>query len=140
VSGLTEELRADHARIFRVLREVLDERVNSAAGHRKLMEARDLIVSHLEREDRELYPLLAEAAAKDPALKKDLDDHLKDILEVSATIRGFFTDHPDTCTDIGCIKDFGTLYMMFKERKDREDRVLFSAYERLVGRGRQLES
>ena len=64
MSLLTNNLKSDHEKIIGMLREVTKLGICSIAGQQKLIQAKLLLLSHLEREDKELYPILAKEAIK----------------------------------------------------------------------------
>lgn len=90
MAKLIRQLKEDHDEIFNLLLRVKILNVDSDYGQKVMLSARDYIMEHLRREDRELYPVLDKAATTDAELKEVLRDHRKELLAVTEEMDEFF--------------------------------------------------
>ncbi len=130
-----ERYREEHTRIYTLLREAKEASLGTREGLERLMSARDMLLSHLEGEDREFYPALRKAAEKDAQLVRALDVLEDDIKDVSRIAREFFARCCPEGGGLDFVREFGTFFIMFMERAAKEENVLFPEYERLAGQG-----
>ncbi|MBI5101999.1 MAG: hemerythrin domain-containing protein [Nitrospirae bacterium] len=152
MSSLTEELRAEHAEIVDMLLRVKLLNIATPDGQQKLMEFRDRLLAHLKKEDDRLYPSLNLAGADDPGLKSLLDESEQHMSQVSLNvinfydkysgyraekdlgskgIRSFLRPGPPVIEQDEFLKDFENIYQGLLVRLDKEERVLFMAFESL---------
>jgi hemerythrin-like domain-containing protein len=127
----TDKLKEEHREILDILKNAKEQCVSTQQGFDILKGARELLVKHMSNEDGEMYPTLRKAAETDEHIRKTLSFFEKDLTEVSEVANDFFTRYDKGCTDIDFIQDFGTFFVMFKERVAREENILFPEYERL---------
>jgi hemerythrin-like domain-containing protein len=127
----TEKLKQEHRELLAVLKNAKEQCVSTQEGFDILKNAEDMLLRHLASEDNEVYPALRRAAETDEHIRKTLSFFDKDLAEVSEVANDFFSRYDKGCTDIDFIQDFGTFFVMFKERMAREENVLFPEYDRL---------
>lgn len=130
-----ERYREEHTRIYTLLREAKEASLGTREGIEKLMSARDILLSHLEGEDRDFYSALRKASEKDVQLVLALDVLEEDIKDVSRIAREFFARCCPEDGGLDVVRDFGTFFIMFMERAAKEENVLFPEYERLAVQG-----
>lgn len=80
ISELIERFKREHHEIDRALKEAKLLGAATPKGHKRLLEARDLIIQHLKEENDELYPSLAAAGKNNPIISEDLE-RFKETLE-----------------------------------------------------------
>jgi hypothetical protein len=131
---LIETLRENHKRVFEAMKDAKDSCVSTRDGHRKLMASKERLLAHLDLEDTRFYPALREAARNDRGLHNLLAQFDDDLREVSEVAHDFFERYTEGCTDLDFLQDFGTFFMMLKDRMAKEENVLFAEYERLIGK------
>lgn len=90
MSKLTDELRAEHAEIFELLLKAKVLGIHTEHGQESLLSARNRLLSHLEKEDRELYPALRTAADRDGDLRHNLEFLARDMEKISSVAVHFF--------------------------------------------------
>ncbi|MFQ5962816.1 MAG: hemerythrin domain-containing protein [Candidatus Scalinduaceae bacterium] len=67
---LIEELKKEHSEIVAALNEVKELGILSKEGQVKLMSAKAHLLTHLKKEDEQLYPALRKEAEHNESLKK----------------------------------------------------------------------
>ena len=85
-SNLIEDLKIEHAKIAKSLNEVISIGLGNEEGRKKLMDAKEMLMQHLEKEDKYLYPIFEEAAKEDRQIKHTLDSFLKDMEIIYSTL------------------------------------------------------
>ena len=73
MANLTDKLRREHAAITEALQTVNELGIGTKEGTAVLLGAKHLLLNHLAREDRELYPVLRRAAAVRPEVHRMLE-------------------------------------------------------------------
>ncbi len=73
MKDLIDALKKEHQEILKNLAAVKHLGQHTMEGRTQLIESRNQLLAHLEREDRDLYPKLEEMAQQDPQLKEMLD-------------------------------------------------------------------
>jgi hemerythrin superfamily protein len=131
-SELIEELKEEHSELVGKLIEAKDLCVRSLAGQEKLLEVKKMLIAHLEKENRFLYPTLVEASREDENLRKALDVTYKEIKEFMEVARDFFEKYSKGCEEMKFIVDYGMFFIMMRDMISREEDTLFSEYEKIL--------
>lgn len=127
---LIRELRSDHARMLATLDRIKAAGVTSEEGQRLLREGKDLLLTHLRKEDERFYPVLHRAAQEDPALRRRLEAFAEDMREVSRNAIDFFDRYAQGGSGLGFARDFGRLYATLRQRQEKEERLLYPEFAR----------
>jgi hypothetical protein len=72
MSVLTEELKREHSEIVAILNEVEGLDILSIEGQAKLLSAKERFLTHLKKEDEQLYQVLKKEAKDNKLLRKGL--------------------------------------------------------------------
>lgn len=115
-----------------MLKEIQHLCVTTPAGYDKLMQARDLMLKHHEFEDRTFYPALENAALHNHKLKAMLQEFDEERKLVTALAHEFFEHYSIKHSDEKLLQDFGTFFILLTNRMNREERLLFTKYERFT--------
>ncbi len=132
MSTLIRELKADHVAIITVLAKVSEYGINTPEGKECLSSARDVLLAHLQKEDKRLYPPLRKIAVTDRQLRGTLRIMAKDTAEITAAAIQFFDKYSKGGAGIAFAKDYGTLVSRLRLRVRREENTLFAKYVELV--------
>lgn len=128
---LTQELVRDHQALFALLDEVRELGIGSDEGRQKLMGAKKLLLAHLSKEDRHLYPKLAQAAREDSQLETLYSGFASEMDEISRFAVEFF-EHPWSDSErMEFARQFGRLYVILRQRMNREESHLYPEFEKL---------
>ncbi len=155
MSELIAEFKAEHSEIINALMRVKVLGVHSKDGQRILLSAKDKLLEHLRKEDELLYPALKGAAETNKELRQQLDVLSKDMEGVSKLAFHFFEKYsegmpadrdastPSFCERLKKLlgkrnslesefsRDFETLYRAILKRIQKEESILYTAFERL---------
>lgn len=93
-----------------------------------------LLLDHFDREDNIIYNSLRDAALDDSNIHELLDQFDDDLLELTVAAKEFFAKCvPDNTQRMDHVRDYGTFYILLRDRFKREENILFKEYERLSG-------
>lgn len=110
VSPLIKELKAEHAKLVKILTKV-KEMGPSEEGMTLLTSAKAALLAHLGKEDAKLYPALRAAAETDPKVKQTLSIFGADMEQISAVALEFFAKYEKgiATSEYEFSRDFGGL-------------------------------
>jgi hypothetical protein len=128
MADLIDELQKEHAAVTALLAEIKQLGVASPQARDKLMLAEKGLLGHLRKEDERLYPVLHDAAARDPKLARTLEVFAAEMQEVSKTALGFIAKYRAGGDAMEFAKDFGRLSFALSTRLKREESILYVAY------------
>ena len=127
MSQLAHTLHDEHQIILDLLKSLRASGANTPEGLGKLREARTLIMSHLEKEDQHVYPVLQ----KHEATKDVASLYADEMLSLSSRVCDFF-DHFEATPDASTFSsELGRLLAALQTRIAKEEYVLLPAYKEL---------
>lgn len=132
MSQLIEDLKRDHVSLLASLTEVNRLGIVSKDGQDKLALVKNLLLSHLGREDRDLYPVLRAAAASDAKVKATLDSFAKDMDTISKAIMDFFDKYSGGGSGMDFVMDYGRISGALQSRIKREENMLYKEFLRVA--------
>ncbi len=118
--------------ILAILNEVKSLGISSNSGQQKFLSARDLLISHMDKEDKQYYPALRKAAENDKDLKITLDYFVKDMEVVSARAIHLFNKYAQGGDESDFAGDLKLLYITLKDRIHTEEKTLFKKFTPLI--------
>lgn len=131
VAYLTDKLRREHAAIIEALSTVSELGIGTKEGVAVLLGAKHLLLNHLAREDRELYPVLRRAATDNAELRKTIEYFTHDMEAVSQTVLDFFAKYEKGGSGLTFGSDFGKLMAQLSARISREESRLYMLFDKL---------
>lgn len=131
MAPLIEELRKEHADIVNDLERVRKVGISSKEGQEWLINAKKSLIAHIQKEDAKLYPVLKEAAEKDPAVKRTLELFAKDMAEISKTAIDFFEKYAQGGSGMVFAADYGVFFAALQSRIRREENIVYRYYEKV---------
>jgi iron-sulfur cluster repair protein YtfE (RIC family) len=132
MTGLMEELKNEHVLLLGILDEVKALGISSPAGRKRLLSAKDLLLSHITKEDERFYPALKKAAENNAELRRTLEYFAADMETVTKKAEKFFQKyaHGGSETEFG--GDLKILYVTLKDRIRVEEEIIFAKHEQLA--------
>jgi hypothetical protein len=131
MSVLIEELKKDHSEIVDALNEVKELGILSKEGQSKLMSAKERLLTHIKKEDEQLYPVLRKKAENNKQLESALDLCAIDMENVSRIVLEFFDKYYGGVIDEDFPREFERFFAAFSKRiKDEED-ILYDEYDKI---------
>jgi hypothetical protein len=116
MTNLIEELKNEHKIMLDILAEISALGISSNSGRKKLVQAKDVLMSHIINEDARYYPALRKAAGNNTDLKKMLDYFVNDKYSEGGDEKVFASD-------------FKMLYVTLKDRIRTEEETLFQKFK-----------
>lgn len=126
--NLIEELINEHKIILAILNEVKTLGISSKAGQEKLLSARELLIAHMNKEDKQYYPAFRRAAENRNDLKLMLDYFVEDMEAVGIKAMHFFNKYAQGGDESDFAGEFKLLYMTLKDRIRTEEETLFKKF------------
>ncbi|MDH5478240.1 MAG: hemerythrin domain-containing protein [Nitrospinota bacterium] len=130
MTKLIQDLISEHQALALALDELKKIGISSSAGKGKIEAIKTTLLSHLKREDRDLYPPLYKDAEGDQALKRKLDMLSEDMKRVSEAALNFFDKYEGGGEGLDFIRDFGALVGKLNIRIQWEETQLYPEYDR----------
>jgi hypothetical protein len=128
-----KKLKSDHDMILSILKACRDSDVNSAEAIKRCRDLHTLLLDHLKEEDSIVYAALRDAASKNKHLTVLLEEYDDDLLEITIAAKEFFSSiGVENLKKIDYIREYGTFFMLLKERMDKEETDIYPEYERLA--------
>ncbi len=131
MSALIRDLKNEHAIIISALNEVTKLGINTKDGQTKLLDVKDSLISHLQKEDEHFYPPLLKAANTNKNLQNTLEEYAREMEKISEIAIDFFEKYSRGGSGPEFAREFGKLYGTLGKRIKREESVLYKFYEDL---------
>ncbi len=131
MSTLIEELKNEHRSIAETINEVNRLGIGTKEGQDMLMAAKNSFLTHIKKEDEQIYPLLYRAAEHDPELKRTLEIYATDMNKISKAVLEFFEKYSYGDSGFEFSKDYGTLYTTLSLRIAKEETVIYKKFDDL---------
>ncbi len=132
MTDLIDELKEEHKILLNILNQVKALGISSKSGQEKLLSAKDLLISHINKEDEKYYPAFTRAAANNKELKVMLDYFVKDMEVVSKHAMDLFSKYSRGGDEAEFAGDLKLFYMKLKDRIRIEEETLFKKYNRII--------
>ena len=131
MSALIEELKREHSELVAILNEVKGLDILSKEGQTKLLSAKERFFTHLNKEDRQLYPVLIKDAENNKQMESALDLCAIDMENVSRIALDFFNKYYGGVIDEDFPGEFERFFTTISKRiKDEED-ILYDEYDKI---------
>ncbi len=130
MSVLIEELKREHSEIVAILNEVKGLDILSKEGQAKLLPAKECLLTHIKKEDEQLYPVLRKEADNNKQLESALDLCAIDMENVSRIVLEFFDKYSRRAfSDTELQREFENLFTALDKRIRNEEDILYDEYE-----------
>ncbi|WP_257295808.1 hemerythrin domain-containing protein [Endozoicomonas sp. YOMI1] len=134
MSQLIQEFKSEHLQISDLLLQAREVGVDNPQGRDLILSAKKMLLAHLNKEDKYLYPVLREAAENDDSLKSTLTDYALDMDKISTDVMVFFTlyENGDN-TNENFQQDCNNIIKALSKRISKEEAVLYKTYDKIKG-------
>lgn len=123
---LAAVLREEHAALLAMLEGMQRLGAAGAEGRERLLQARQAILAHLGREERELYP----AMQAHPATCRLARQYAAEMAQLTPALLAFFDAYGDGEADPrGFARSLDQLLAVLRQRMVREEAQLYAAHE-----------
>ncbi|HOK40752.1 MAG TPA: hemerythrin domain-containing protein [bacterium] len=131
---LIEELKSDHKKLLEKFLEIQKIGIAKKEGKDELYSIKNLLLSHLKKEDVSIYPVLQEKAKNDSSLQIKLNLFTKEMNTINNTIIKFFekyslTNELDIEKNLQFIKEITSIITILRERIRKEEEYLYPEYK-----------
>ncbi|MBC8549289.1 MAG: hemerythrin domain-containing protein [Candidatus Brocadiales bacterium] len=131
MSELIEEFKKEHSVIMAILNEVKKLGIHSEEGRSKLISAKEHLLEHLHKENKQLYPVLKKEAEHNKRLQNELDIFTIDPDYLTRVAVEFFDDYSGGAIDKDFQINFESLYAALNARIRNEEEALYREYEKI---------
>ncbi|PCK07891.1 MAG: hypothetical protein COA42_11910 [Alteromonadaceae bacterium] len=131
MTNITSNLRHQNAAILIMLNKVNALGNTTNEGLATLFEAKDMLLSHITKENNILHPALKQAAKSDAHIDKAVSYFLEEIEKTSTIAINFFEKYPKGGKGLSFASDFGRLHAALLQRVRMEEHALYTIYEEL---------
>ncbi len=129
MNDLINELKSEHRRVEDIFSNLEKNGATTAKGLKTILESKQMLFQHLEKENQQLYPVLRECAKTDKLLKRTLDTFAHDMEDVLEVIREFYDKYTVSIDNYDeFLKDMLRTKMLLKKRIMNEEIILYRAY------------
>ncbi len=129
MSILIKELKKDHSEIVATLNEIKELGILSKEGQAKLLSAKERLLTHLKKEDEQLYPILKKEAKNNKQLESALDLCAIDMENVSRIVLKFFDKYSRGVSGEELQREFENLFVALGKRIRNEEDILYEEYD-----------
>ncbi len=131
MSALIEELKREPSEIFVTLNEVKGLDILSKEAQTKLLSAKERYFTHLNKEDRQLYPVLIKEAKDNKLLEGTLVLLAIDMMDVSRVVLEFFDKYSSGVLGKELQGEFESLFVALRKRIKNEEDILYKEYDKI---------
>jgi len=133
MSELIKELKQEHQEIANILLELKSLSIYSIKGMDLLIQSKNKLLSHLQKEDKYLYPVLKEQAQTDSSLKRTLAVFGKEMDEITKFVLDFYEKYSnlEDVNKAEFSKDISKFIFALKNRIMKEEVAIYKAYEKI---------
>ncbi len=130
MENLINDLVTDHNALRKLSDNVFDYIASLEKRSEFVSKLKDLILAHIEKEDKYLYPFLEKEAENNSSLRSKLDFFAKDWAETSEFALYYIEKYSGGKFDDDFAKDTAKLISTLRQRMMKEEISLYSEYER----------
>ena len=132
MSDLITGLIQDHNNLKKLLSEVYSYIVSEEKKIEFVQKLKAIVVAHIEKEDKELYPFLNKEAETDENLKMKLDSFAKDWEAISEFATNYFGKYSEGKFNPQFTTDTAKLLSTLRQRMIKEEVSLFTEYTKRI--------
>lgn len=120
-----DNLKKEHRKLDKLLNKLKEENIISQEGQFYFDMAKKTLVTHLEKEDEYLYPVLREAAIQNTEVSETLEMFASEMEQISSELLDFFDQYQHT-EDSGNFEiDLNKVIDKLNDRFIREENILY---------------
>ena len=131
MSNLIEELKKEHLEIIDTIQSAFDKGLLHD-GRDVLLSAKNMLISHIKKEDKDLYTPLRENAEHDENFKIALDILKSNMEELSQEAIRFFDKFSEEGNSREFVREYKGLLKKLTERIQKEENILFAEYNKRI--------
>lgn len=125
MSALIAALKQEHEALKAQVTIIKQQGVVSAEGFAGLRRLREMLQAHIQHEDRELYPMLEQAAEQDEGLRVLLHRFRDEMKEITTEAGRFYRTYTAPAQSLEYARDVARLFSLLTNRIVTEESVLY---------------
>ncbi len=130
MADLVNELHEEHNYMKELLEKIRAKGLTSEESRNELFRVKELLLSHMKKEDEKLYPVLKENAEKEDRFEETLRWYVDEMESISKKALDFFNKYENINNNsVEFSKDIGELIALLTQRIRKEEMVLFQKYK-----------
>jgi hypothetical protein len=140
MSEFIEELKDEHQAIYDYLSDIVKGEVDESEFSVKMLSFEDFIISHLLKEDENIYYPIFQLGDEHPYLQKDIQKIAHTQEEVTKEVINFFnlyymsiSENPEDST-FDPMFAFKRIYAKLKARAEQEEKFIFNIYDTIIAK------
>ncbi len=132
---LIDELRLEHTELSTSFGSLRDINISSEEDRKHLKSIKSSLLSHLRKENEELYPKLRETAANNQKLHRTIEWFTRDTARIAAVLILFLDQYAEGGDRIAFMRDFKRLSTILNALIKQEEKLIFDGYSDIdIGR------
>lgn len=132
---IVAELTTDHKKLLNRFDEILEHGLRHPEASRLVAVLQSEFSAHLDREQREVYDLLARVARSSQALNHVLSLFIREVREIETMGQLFFSNWQKTPGNNDLDQAFARFHEAFKVRVRHEEEIIFTEFSLLQSFG-----
>jgi hypothetical protein len=128
--NIIETLQHDHVIIKKKMKSLIDANYSPTTWTKIYYDFRRLLVDHIEKEDKHLYPFLVKKAIEYPEIAVVLDEFTSEISAISQLVKDLDEKIKNSSNYVA--EDFEYLYVMITFRMVLEEETIFKDFGNVV--------
>ncbi len=130
MADLVNELHEEHNYMKELLEKIRAKGLTSEESRNELFRVKELLLSHMKKEDEKLYPVLKENAEKEDRFEETLRWYVDEMESISKKALDFFNKYENINNNsVEFSKDIGELIALLTQRIRKDEMVLFQKYK-----------
>lgn len=129
--GLIKDLNAEHRALMKALDMIRAEQGLTEKAQLLVDKTRNALLAHLDREEKEFYPVMRKAAETNNQLKDTLKVMGEEMDQIATKAMAAFNNWTAGKGQGRFVTDFNNLYELLEARIKREEHALYAKYLRL---------
>jgi len=132
MSTFIDDLKKDHQKLLGTLQEAQALGWGTCAGRIKLLECKELLVAHLNKENTRLYPEMRKCSHDNASTEKTVGDFTSEMESLTKDVVAFIANADKMTLGMDYARELGKIISIVKRRISREETLLYPLYEKLA--------
>ncbi len=133
MTKIITELKKEHRALFDLMSQELDHKSDPVGTHKNIMKMKKMLMDHLAKEDKYIYPALLDPRWRDSYIQPILNSVIKGKQELVQLMDQFYSKYTENSI-IGSNydADFKKLFVEVWPRILNEELILFTEFENII--------
>lgn len=132
MSTFIDDLKKDHQKLLGTLQEAQGLGWGTCAGRLKLLECKELLVAHLNKENTRLYPEMRKCSLNNTSTEKTVGEFTSEMESLTKDVVAFIANADKMTLGMDYARELGKIISIVKRRISKEETLLYPLYEKLA--------